>query len=389
MSAADQIESLFGPGPFPHFQRSLGLLRPIGRNIIPRVFTSVLIGWVPLVVLVAVAGNDRWNSLLSFAGDLGTHARSLIAAPLFILCEVACLKRLAAIVNQFPRSGVIRSNDKAAFDSLVASNRSLMNATIPELVAIVAAYAIAISVIHYLPNLPGRLWILSSSEPVALSLAGWWYALVSLPLLLILLFGWLWRVFLWSRFLVRLAAMKLRLIAAHPDGASGLKFLNSSLVAFTPLGFTFGVIAAGAEANQVAYKNASMDDLQTTVFGLIVFVLLLFVGPLLVFVFKLHGQKVEGIFSYGTLADQVGYQFEEKWLRNFDEHGKEALESPDFSATTDLYSVVANVHNMKLFPFELRAMLSLVAITLLPFIPVVAMMMPIKEILKEVARLLI
>ena len=106
MDAVDQIETLFGPGPFPHFQRSLGLLRPVGRNILPRVLTSVVIGWLPLVVLVAVAGHDRWNSLLSFAGDLGTHARSLIAAPLFILCEVACLKRLAAIVHQFPRSGV-------------------------------------------------------------------------------------------------------------------------------------------------------------------------------------------------------------------------------------------------------------------------------------------
>ena len=389
MDAVDQIETLFGPGPFPHFQRSLGLLRPVGRNIIPRIFTSIVIGWLPLVVLVAVAGHDRWNSLLSFAGDLGTHARSLIAAPLLILCEVACLKRLAAIVHQFPRSGVIRTGDQAAFNALVTSNRSLMNATIPELVAIVAAYAIAISLIRYLPNLPGRPWILNGSDSVALSLAGWWYSLVSLPLLLVLLFGWLWRVVLWSRFLLRLAAMKLRLIAAHPDRASGLKFLNSSLVAFTPLGFTFGVIAAGAEANQVAYKNASMDDLQTTVFGLIVFVLLLFVGPLLVFIFKLHAQKVEGIFTYGTLADRVGYQFEEKWLRNYDEHGGEALDAPDFSATTDLYSIVGNVHNMKLFPFELRAVVSLVAITLLPFIPVVAMMMPIKLIVKEVARLLI
>lgn len=389
MDAVDQIETLFGPGPFPHFQRSLGLLRPVGRNIIPRVFTSVLIGWLPLVVLVAVAGHDRWNSLLSFAGDLGTHARSLIAAPLFILCEVACLKRLAAIVHQFPRSGVIRPGDQAAFNALVTSNRSLINAAIPELVAIIAAYAIAISLIRYLPHLPVRPWIFNGGDTVALSLAGWWYSLVSLPLLLILLFGWLWRVVLWSRFLLRIAAMKLRLIAAHPDRASGLKFLNSSLVAFTPLGFTFGVIAAGAEANQVASKNASMDDLQATVFGLIVFVLLLFVGPLLVFIFKLHAQKVEGIFTYGSLADRVGHQFEEKWLRNYDEHGGESLESPDFSATTDLYSVVANVHNMKLFPFELRAVVSLVAITLLPFIPVVAMMMPIKLIVKEVARLLI
>src|SRR5262249_24514359 len=283
-------------------------------------------------------------------------ARSLIAAPLFIVCEVLCLKRLAAIVSQFLKSQVIRSQDEPAFHGLVMSNRRLMNATLPEVVAVIISYVIAISLIRYVSNLPIRGWFLN--DDAGLSLAGWWYALVSLPLLLILFFGWLWRIILWSRFLIRLAAMNLRLIAAHPDRASGLKFLNSSLVAFMPLAFNFGVIAAGAEANQVAYKNANMDDLQSTVFGLIVFVLLLFVCPLLVFVFKLHGQKVAGIFSYGTLADRVGHQFEEKWLRSYDEHGNEALEAPDFSATTDLYSIVANVHNMRLFPFELRAVVS-------------------------------
>ena len=89
-----------------------------------------------------------------------------------------------------------------------------------------------------------------------------------------------------------------------------------------------------------------------TVLGLIVIVLILFVGPLLIFVFKLHEKKVEGIYSYGSLADGVGRQFEEKWLRNYEEFRSGALEAPDFSATTDLYQVVANVHDMKLFPLS-------------------------------------
>jgi hypothetical protein len=52
MTTVDQVESLFGPGPFPHFQRSLGLFRPVGTNIVPRALTCVLIGWFPLLVLV-------------------------------------------------------------------------------------------------------------------------------------------------------------------------------------------------------------------------------------------------------------------------------------------------------------------------------------------------
>jgi hypothetical protein len=113
------------------------------------------------------------------------------------------------------------------------------------------------------------------------------------------------------------------------------------------------------------------------------------VGPLLIFVFKLHAKKVEGIYSYGALADDVGRQFEEKWLTNYQESRSGALEAPDFSATTDLYQIVSNVHDMKLFPFELRAVVSLIVAAVLPFVPVVLMMMPIKLNVTELARLLV
>lgn len=389
MTTVDQVDSTFGRGPFPHFQRSLGLFRPVGTNIFARAFTCVLVGWFPLLLLVFVGSRPRWSAVWSFLTDFGTHARSLIAAPLFIFCEPPCLKKLATIVHHFVKAGVIEGDEKPSFDALVTSNRSLINGTLAEVVAIIVAYGIAILLVQRLPALGMRPWFLTSQSSTTMSLAGWWYSFVSLPLLLILNFVWLWRIVLWGRFLIRVATMKLRLIAAHPDRASGLKFLNSSLVAFLPLAFTFGVIAAGASANQLLYNNATTDTVQMLATGLTAAVLILFVGPLLVFVFKLHAKKVEGIYSYGELADDVGRQFEKKWLTNDPETRRGALEASDFSATTDLYQVVANVHDMKLFPFELRAVASLVVAALLPFIPVVLMMMPIKAIVTELARLLV
>lgn len=389
MTTVDQVESPFGPGPFPHFQRSLGLFRLVGTNIVPRAVTCVLLGWLPLLVLIFVGSTPRWSAAWSFFTDFGTHARSLIAAPLFIFCEPACLKKLATIVHHFVKAGVIEKDDKPSFDALVASSRSLINGTFAEVVAFIVAYSVIFILVQRLPGLGMRPWFLTAENSTTMSLAGWWYSFVSLPLLLILNFVWLWRIVLWSRFLIRVAAMKLRLIAAHPDRASGLKFLNSSLVAFMPLAFTFGVIAAGASANQLLYNKATIDTVQMLAGGLIAVVLILFVGPLLVFVFKLHAKKVEGIYDYGALADDVGRQFERKWLTNYDEFRDGALEAPDFSATTDLYQVVANVHDMKVFPFELRAVVSLIVAALLPFVPVVLLMIPVKLIVTELARLLV
>ena len=279
--------------------------------------------------------------------------------------------------------------DLPFFARLGASTRSLMNSNIAEMLALVLAYAIGIFLVRYVEFIAVPPWYLVPGGGTRISWAGWWYALVSMPLLLILFFGWMWRVILWGRFLVRVARMKLCLIAAHPDRNSGLKFLNSSLFAFMPLAFTFGVVAAGSAANRVAYQGATSDGLQKTAGGLLVFVFIVFVGPLLVFVMKLHRQKVAGIFAYGALAKDVGRQFEDKWLENYDKFAGEALAASDFSATTDLYQVVTNVYEMRLLPFDLRGLLGLVVSTLLPFVPVVLMVIPVKQILKEAARLLV
>ena len=389
MTTAARVETFFESGPFPHFQKSLGLLRPVGLNITSRATVSIVIGWLPLVVLVLAQDIRSQIFLFSFLSDYGVHARSLIAAPLLILSEAICLRRLEAIAVYFVKSGIVQQRDTQQFNKLAVSTRLLMNSTVAEVLAIVIAYSIGLFLIRYVHLIALPPWYLVGASNTKISWAGWWYALVSMPLLLILFFGWIWRVILWSRFLIHVARLKLSLIAAHPDLTAGLKFLNSSLFAFMPVAFSFGVVAAGSAANRVAYQGATMDGIQKTAGGLLIFVFILFVGPLLVFVMQLHRQKVEGIFTYGALADGIGRQFEQKWLASYDKHAGDALQASDFSATTDLYSVVSNVHEMRILPFDLRGLLSLMVSTLLPFIPVVLMMMPVKEILKEAARLLV
>ena len=68
---------------------------------------------------------------------------------------------------------------------------------------------------------------------------------------------------------------------------------------------------------------------------------------------------------------------------------EDALEVPDFSATTDLYQVVSNVYDMRTVPIDVRDVLLLVATTLLPFLPIVLMAVPFDVILKDIAGLLL
>ena len=386
----DSSEVLFESGPFPHIQWSLGLFRPVARKVGPRALFCVLLGWLPLVVLILAESRTTTIPLVSsFFGDVAVHARSLVAVPLFVLLESWCLPRLGAIGWHFVKSGLVEENDLPRFNELVASTRRLLNSLVAEIVAIILTYGFVLAIVFYLPPTILPFWYSrGSTVNLSLSWAGWWYAFVSTPLLLILLFGWLWRVVLWSRFLIRVAKMKLRLIAAHPDLSSGLKFLNSAVITFTPVGFTLGVIVAGSVANRFLQQRSSVNNVEKTILGLLIFNLFLFVGPLVVFTFKLYQQKVRGIFTYGQLAESVGKQFEAKWLTNYEKYSSGALEASDFSATTDLYQVVSNVYQMSLLPFDLRSIVALVVVTLLPFVPVAFIAIPFDVILKEIASLL-
>ena len=382
-SSTNSVEPLFDKGPFPHFQKGLGLFRPVGQNIVRRAVLTVLLGWVPIIVLVATS-ELRSEALPSFFRDFAVHARSLIAAPLFILAEGFCLPRLQEIARHFVSAGLINQQDHDYFISRVESTRRLMNSTLAEVIAIAAAYAIVYTLYHNSLSLTVPSWF---STGGIRTWAGVWYCFVSVPLLLILAFGWLWRLVLWGRFLFQVSAMKLVLISSHPDHASGLSFLGTSLLHFTPLSFTLGVVTAGSVANRVFYRGESLYDVKKTIIGLMIIVIVLFVGPLIAFVGNLRRSKIKGIFQYGQLAGRVGQEFERKWLdRKVD---GQALEAPDFSATTDLYQVASNVYTMGTFPFVVRGLIGLLVSALLPFVPVVLMTFPLKVILKELASLLI
>ena len=53
-----------------------------------------------------------------------------------------------------------------------------------------------------------------------------------------------------------------------------------------------------------------------------------------------------------------------------------------------IYGIVANVYGMKDFPFGLRSLGLLIAVTILPFVPVALMVMPLTEIIKDFAKML-
>jgi hypothetical protein len=183
--------------------------------------------------------------------------------------------------------------------------------------------------------------------------------------------------------------LDLRLIPGHPDHAGGLNFVSTSLRGFRLLALALGAIVAGTAANLVLHHGASPLAFQNHAIGLAVLMLIISAGPPAVFVRTLRKAKTNGIFHYGKLAGNVGREFERKWVERTGVVDAGALEVEDFSATTDLYQIVANVYEMKDVPFGWRNLINLIIMVLLPFVPVALMAVPLKEILKALAKLLL
>jgi hypothetical protein len=382
---------LFDGGPPLKLQTCLGLVKPGQPRVIRRALFAILIGWAPLAVLTAVQGGFlRTDAAESFLFDFGVHARYLIAAPLFVLAESVCNPRLGAIAHHFLDAQLIAEADRVRFDAAVASTRRLQDSPWAEIIVIVFAYSIVAILIYSVPAEQVPAWHRSADGELATyPLAGWWHALVSLPLLLVLFLGWIWRLFLWARFLWLMSRLELRLVPAHPDLSAGLKFVGYSVRAFSLLGLTLGVIGAGRVANGVIHEGASPLAFKYSVIALVVFVVVLFSGPLLVFAGKLLRVWRAGVFQYGALADTVGHQFERKWFNRPGSTDESALDVPDFSATTDLYQIVSNVYEMRFVPLDLTSVIALIVATLLPFLPVVLMTVPLDVVLSRLANLLL
>jgi hypothetical protein len=385
LAKADRV---FEGGPFSSWLARLPGGRASGYGLERQAIAVALIAWAPLVIASLAQDGLRFGTSTSaILTDFGAHARYLVALPLLVLADGFCGSRLTAVARNFVACGMVRDADRTAFDALLASSRRRCESPFAALVIVVATYAIVTA-------LPGTVALQEIpawhrlGESRTLSAAGAWHIIVSAALLGALFIAWLWRLLVWTRFLWRTAQLPVRLCAAHPDHAGGAKFVGFSVRAFAPLGAALGALLAGRIANHVWHASEKVADYKMAAAGLVGVVLLVFGAPLLAFTLRLMREWREGVASYGRLAGQLGFQFEDKWFDRGARVDPAVLEASDFSAAVDLSGYASNVYDLRLTPGDLKSFIVLAAATLLPLLPVVLVAAPFDVILKELGAVL-
>jgi len=381
----------FDAGPYIRVQRYIGLIRADAPRFGRRAALVAFVAWVPLILLSAAQGYGIGPTPQeSMWLDIAAHARYLVALPLLVLAESLCLPGLAAIANHFGEANLVADASRPRYQALLDSTRRLLSSPVTDITIIALAYLA--TVLQPLPIYAGNhlTWVGSTVSPDKLSLAGWWRLLVSQPLFTIVQIAWMWRIAVWGRFLYGVSHLELKLIPGHPDRAAGLGFLGGSLRVFLLPAFALAIPLAGAIAQEILRGGRNINDFRYDMGGALLVDVLLFTAPLFFLAPRLIRERTRGVFQYGALATAVGQRFERRWIEHIGTSADDrAMGSPDFSATTDLYSIAANVNQMQFVPVTLTQIGRLIVAAGLPFLPVLATAMPLKDIFGHIAKLVL
>ncbi len=378
---------IFQGGPFYRLQERLGLVRAGRRRLGLCVLYVVLFAWAPMAVLTALQGLAVGPTRLeSFLMDFEVNVRLFVSVPVFLIAEAFCESQLRPVVQQFLMAGLVTQGARARFEALVRDTVRLSHSARAEAVLLGLAYLQCLLPLVFFLDLTEATWRLPVREGHhTLSLAGGWYFLVAFPLYAFLLWRWLWRVGLWWRFLWRTSRLDLHLTPVHRDAAGGLGFLSESLEAFAGFAFAVTATAAGGFADLVVYEGTSPLEYKWQVGGVVLFLLILITGPVMAFVGRLYEEKDRAMFRYGALASHQIQQVEQKWL------SKETWDSDaeiDFRAVHQLGTSVAAVHDMWIIPLSKEDVLQLLLVAVLPFLPLLAVLIPLEEVLAILLKVL-
>jgi hypothetical protein len=368
----------------------LGLAPPTPVRRLVKVILLVLLTWLPLVILSLLHGH-AWSGRVSIPLllDPVVHSRFLFVVPLLELAQIAVETSLRVQMRHFIDSGLIPDRQRTDYKAAVAEITRLRNAPLVDGAIIVMAVAFSLII-----RTVGSAGVQSSSWSrlgESITAAGWWYILISLPVLYFFLASWLWLFLLWAWFLFRTSRLDLELTPTHPDRAGGLGFLGWGMVSFGLVVLAVSAVLSGSLAREIIHGGSSLADVK---YHVIIFVMIMMVvlhAPLFVYTGRLARCRFRGLLDFGNLIWAHDHEFDEKWVRNLGKkaEGESLLGSHDVASLGAISRAFDHIDEMRLIPFDKKASLVLVLAAVLPMVPLLGTSIPLAEILKTMGEFLV
>ena len=376
--------SLVPGGPFFQLLRRTKLQGRRVELLERRLLIITLVAWLPLLVLSTIGSSAGSVGRLSFLRDVEVHVRFLVALPVLIAAELLVHSRLRPVVRRFVERGLVSYQDLPRFDNAIESAVRLRNSMFAEALLLLFSYILGLWVWNSRVGITTSTWYAMSGGRWHLTLAGFWYVFVSIPILQFILLRWYFRLFIWFRFLWHVAKIELHLVPTHPDRCGGLAFLGKSSYAFGPVLFAQGAMLAGVVASRVLYRGDNLQSFKLQIGGFVAFFVLALLGPLLMFTPQMARAKRKGLADYGLLAQRYVDRFEQKWV--LEDLSEDLLGTGDIQSLADLGNSYGMVRDMRPFPFGLDDISRLALATVAPLLPLLLTVFSAEELIMRIVK---
>lgn len=385
-SVEDQRDfSLILGGPTFQFFRKAHLEGDHLELLRRRILFITLLAWLPLLLLSTFASRGDVGRL-SFLRDVEVHVRFLVALPVLVAAELIVHLRIRPVVRSFVARRIVLPEDLPRFDRAIESAIRLRNSIPIELGLLLLVYSLGLWFWQGRVGLHASTWYADSGGRWNLTIAGFWYVFVSIPIVQFILLRWYFRLFIWFRFLWQVSRLNLNLIPSHPDRCAGLAFLGKSAYCFGPILFAQGALLAGPLASRILYGGESVLSFKFEIGGFVVFFVLAILGPLLMFTPRMAQARREGLANYGLLAQRYVESFQQKWVACGPSTAQELLGTSDIQSLADLGNSYSLVRDMRTVPFGLEDITRLAAATAAPLVPLLLTIFSPEELILRVFK---
>ena len=360
-------------------QRAIGLVPRDGLGVGRRALALALLTWLPIAVWALLQNRALPGPVAEpLLNHFGIHVRCLVAIPLLVIAEAVAHGITTRLVPQFHRAGLVVDADRERFREVLRGVARLRDATLPWVV--IAGLLIAGLALSASPAATHEL-VWPGETGVGSSFGAFWFSWVMRPIFTVLLLAWLWRLVLAFVLCVRLSRLPLSLVPTHPDGAGGLGFLEGLPFAFSPVVLALSMVLASRWAHEVAFHDVHVAALRMPMIAFAVVVLVLFLAPLLPWQPVLAAAKRRAELEYGALVAEHGRLVRRRWILDEPVGDEPILSAPELGPVADTLSLWEAARKMRTIPIGRRSLLAILLPAALPMLPVLAIEIPVKDLL--------
>lgn len=369
--------------------RKIGLVPREGLGVARRAILFALIAWLPIIAWAAYAGRMLDGPLDEpLLQHFGVHVRCLVAIPLLVIAQGLAHSLTTQLLPWFVRSGLVDEMHRERAREVVLSVKRLRNQTLPWIV--IGGIVLAVTALEpVMRDVHELRWAVGDAPTDSrFGFGGWWFVFVARPIYITLALAWLWRLVLLAILFRRIAKLDLVFVPTHADRVGGLGFIERMTTMLSPVVLAFSAVFASHWAHQVLYHDLPITAFRGPAIAFVVVTLVVFLAPFVAFIPPLMAAKRRALLEYGALVSRHGRLVHERWIERKPVADASVLEAPELGPVADTLTLYEAVQRMRPLPIGKQALMAVIVPALVPLIVVVAMRVPIKELLLKLLHAL-